>query len=346
MKVLCFSSFTFSYLNRARALFATVKQFHDDWDCVALITDKPPTRMRFKPSVEPFDRIVYADELGIKNFDSWIFKHDIVEACTAVKGAFLHQACNSAVDAVIYLDPDTAVLNSLSPLTDMLASDDIILTPHLLAPDNEDLVIRDNEVTALKAGIYNLGFLAVSTRSEARRFAKWWNDRCLNYCFDDVPSGLFVDQRWCDHVPSFFDNVRILKDPGYNVASWNLSNRTLEVERDGSLTVNGSPLRFWHFTKLGPVGDVMTKRYAKRNFHVYELWSWYKEFVAKHTDSAIPKAYWAYGAYDDGMPIDKQHRVTYRSRPDLQSMFVKPQASGAGSFQQWVLQSTPVSVSA
>ena len=32
MKVLVYSSFTFSYLNRARVLFQTLRRFHPDWE--------------------------------------------------------------------------------------------------------------------------------------------------------------------------------------------------------------------------------------------------------------------------------------------------------------------------
>ena len=42
MKVTCFSSFTFAYLNRARVLYSTLRKFHPDWNLVALITDEPP----------------------------------------------------------------------------------------------------------------------------------------------------------------------------------------------------------------------------------------------------------------------------------------------------------------
>ncbi len=57
---------------------------------------------------------------------------------------------------------------------------------------------------------------------------------------------MFTDQRWVDFVPSFFDH-HILKDPGYNVAYWNLHGR--EVFNDGDrYLVNGVPLRFFHFS--------------------------------------------------------------------------------------------------
>jgi hypothetical protein len=338
VRVMCFSSFTFGYLNRARVLFETVKRYHADWDCVALITDRPPAGLRVDVKKEPFDRVIYANDLSIDAFDSWIFKHDIVEACTAIKGPFMNEASKTQTDAIIYLDPDIALFSPLDEITGMLESSDIILTPHLLDPDDDDIAIRDNEITALKAGIYNLGFVAVRTRDEGLRFARWWGERCLRYCYDDVESGLFVDQRWCDHVPSFFDRVKILKHPGCNVASWNLSNRRLKIHRDGTITVNGSPLRFWHFTKLGKIGDTMTKRYAADNFHVYELWRWYKERVLRHTEGVIPSGYWAYRAYDNGDEILKPDRILYRSRPELQAMFPRPFRCGEDSYHEYLRQ--------
>jgi hypothetical protein len=336
VKVLCYSSFTFSYLNRARVLFQTLRRFHPEWELVALITDHPPAGFRFNPAREPFDRVVWAEDLGVPDFQAWLFKHDVVEICTAVKGPFIHQACSSGADAVIYLDPDTALFGSLSPLEALLEDHDILLTPHLVDPNDTAEAICDNDLSASRTGIFNLGFVAIRTTGEGARFAKWWNDRLLDWCYDDMSMGLFVDQRWCDHVPALFDKVKVVRDPGYNVASWNLSTRTLSVRKDGQVTVNGVPLRFWHFTKLGPLGDAMTKKYGATNFPVYEVWSWYKRQVTQATDAAIPERWWAYGAYSDGTPIEKAHRVLYRQRADLQMAFPDPFAAGDGGYPQWL----------
>ncbi|MFN3512992.1 MAG: hypothetical protein ACK41C_08110 [Phenylobacterium sp.] len=334
MKVTVYSSFTFSYLNRARVLFQTLQRHHPDWERVALITDEPPPGFDFDPAREPFDRVVFAQDLGVPNFRSWLFKHDVVEICTAVKGPFLHQACAGGADVVIYLDPDTALIDRLDPLIEWLGDHDILLTPHLTDPNEDRAAILDNDLSASRTGIFNLGFVAVRTGGEGARFARWWNDRLLEFCYDDMPNGIFVDQRWCDHVPALFDRVKVIRDPGYNVASWNLSRRKISIGKDGAVRVNGDyPLRFWHFTKLGPTGDTMTRRYARDNYPVYEIWNWYKRQVAAVTDPAIPERYWAYGAYDDGTPIEKAHRVLYRERGDLQEAF--PDPFGAG-FRAWL----------
>lgn len=336
MKVLVYSSFTFSYLNRARVLYQTLRRRHPDWELVALITDKPPAGFTFDPANEPFDRVVWAEDLGIPNFKGWLFKHDVVEVCTAVKGPFLHQACSSGADIAIYLDPDTALLNKLDPLIDWLQEHDILLTPHLVDPNDDRAAILDNDLSASRTGIFNLGFVAIRTTGEGARFARWWNDRLLSFCYDDIPNGLFVDQKWCDHVPALFDKVKVVRDPGYNVASWNLSQRKVDIDKAGEITVNGHPLRFWHFTKLGPTGDVMTRKYAGDNYPVYEIWNWYKRQVSAATEAAIPERYWAYEAYADGAKIEKAHRVLYRERGDLQAAFPDPFAAGPNSFRAWL----------
>jgi hypothetical protein len=336
MKVLCYSSFTFSYLNRARVLFQTLRRFHPDWELVALITDEPPAGFDFDPSNEPFDRVMYAQELGVPNFRGWLFQHDVVEICTAVKGPFLHQACGWGADAVIYLDPDTALFESLDPLLELLEQHDVLLTPHLIDPNTDHAAILDNDLSASRTGIFNLGFVAIRTSGEGARFAKWWNDRLLVFCYDDIPNGVFVDQRWCDHVPALFDKVKVVRDPGYNVASWNLSTRKLQIDKGGAITVNGAPLRFWHFTKLGPTGDTMTKRYARDNYPVYEIWNWYKRQVGAATEPGIPDRYWAYDSFTDGTKIEKAQRWLYRTREDLQAAFPDPFDAGPGGFRQWL----------
>ena len=344
MKVLCFSSFSFGYLNRARVLFESLRRHQPDWELVALVADKPPPSLALNLDAEPFGSVHYADSLDIPHFASWMFKHDLVEACTAVKGPFLRMACESGADAVVYLDPDTCLFESLSPLEDLLETYDVVLTPHTVTPTSNPQAVIDNEMCSLKTGAFNLGFCAIRTTGEGRRFADWWADRLLTYCYDDIPNGLFVDQRWCDLAPALFDNVKILRDPGYNVASWNLVDRTLEIGLDGNATVNGSPLRFWHFTKLGRIADVMTKRYAGENFPVYELWNWYRRQITRTTDASIPADYWAYGAYDNGMPIEAPHRLLYRSDPKLEKEFPDPFGSGSGSFYEWLSHESEMDV--
>lgn len=345
MAVHAFTSCSYSYLNRARVLSASLKAQHPDWIIWLVMTDVEPKGFKLDISKENFDKVVTAQELFGEGVEQWLFGHDIVEACTAVKGrACTHILQDENCDKLFYFDPDIAVFNSMSPIVTLLDSYSIVLTPHQTDPEAkaDRVAIRDNEITSLDYGVFNLGFIAIANDSEGRRFAKWWEDRLSDWCHDRLDVGLFVDQKWCNLVPCFFDNVKTLRDPGYNVASWNLSQRHMRYDESGNALINHVPLRFYHFTKLGPVGDVMTQRYAKDNIEIYELWWWYRNQVLAASDLSIPKGWWYYGIFDNGIKIPKSARELYRDRDDLRKAFPRPLHTGKNSFFQWLTVNTEI----
>lgn len=335
MKIAAYTSFTFAYLGRARVLAESLKKHNPDWDVIAVITDRPPKGMEFDPEDELFDRTIWYDDLDVENVLPWLFQHNVVEACTAVKGHALVKLLREGYDKVFYIDPDIAVFNSLSPLADLHDSCSISLTPHQLTPDETHFGILDNEIGSLKFGIYNLGYLGVSNDKNGRAMAEWWAARLKDHCFDDVPRGLFTDQRWCDLVPAMFDGTHIIRDPGYNVASWNVAGRHVHFDDDGTLMANDSRVRFVHFTKMGPLGRRMTSRYGWQSPAIFELWKWYEERHEALAPDDVPKRYWYFGQFEDEMPIDDAHRRLYQSRADLRRAFPDPFRAGSGSYVDW-----------
>jgi hypothetical protein len=126
---------------------------------------------------------------------------------------------------VLYFDPDMVLFSRLDDLLAELDQGNVALTPHLTVPESTLDAVRDNEISALKHGVYNLGFLGVRNTEEGRRFARWWADRVYHFCVDDIPGGLFTDQRWIDLAPAMFDGVGILKNSRFNVATWKAISR-------------------------------------------------------------------------------------------------------------------------
>lgn len=339
MAIHAYTSFSYSYLDRARVLAATLRKQHPDWVIWAVLTDKEPPGYTLDWAQEDFDEMVTAEDLFSDTVDGWLFGHDIVEACTAVKGrALQHILDQPDVEKVFYFDPDIALFNDMAPAAASLDTASIVLTPHQLDPDPKDdkRAIIDNEITSLDYGVFNLGFVAVRNCGEGRRFADWWADRLEDWCHDRLDIGIFVDQKWCNLVPCFFDDVKVLRDPGCNVASWNLSQRTMSFDSAGTALINGQPLRFYHFTKLGPIGDTMTRRYAGDNYPVYELWWWYRQQVKANVDPRLPERWWHYGIFDNGVPITKKVRELYRDRLDLKAAFPKPFTTGDDSLFEWL----------
>ena len=87
-------------------------------------------------------------------------------------------------------------------------------------------------------------------RTLRREGAFWTGGRtaAFHFGFHDLRSGLFVDQKWVDLAPCFFDEIHILRHAGCNVAYWNLRERFLS-DADNRVVVNGdTPLVFFHYS--------------------------------------------------------------------------------------------------
>jgi hypothetical protein len=333
--MLVYTSVTKSYLPKARVLAKSVKHFHPDWIFVLLYSDDLPVGFDLKQ--EPFDEVLAIEQLGLPNWKAWAFGHAVVELCTAVKGPAAELlAQRPGVDKIMYLDPDIKVFSSLASLEVLLDQHEILLTPHLLDVEQDINAIQDNEISALKHGVYNLGFFAARTSGQGLDFIRWWAERLRLFCRDDIPGGLFTDQRWCDLAPAFFSGLGIVRDRGCNVATWNIAHRPLSKDDAGVFLVANVPLRFYHFTSYdNGAGFGMLTKYASNQTVVHELWDTYgKDLLAEGQNDARYKR-WYYGQFENGEPIPLEARRLYQVRQDVQKVFPDPYSVVEPCFLSW-----------
>ena len=124
-----FTSVTANYLPKASALAHSVKRVHPEAVFHVVLSDEMP---KCSPATTaPFDSIINVRDLPIPNLRSWIFKHRLVELCTAVKGtAFQYIAARHGAERIYYFDPDILVFNRLDDLERILDNRSVLLTPH------------------------------------------------------------------------------------------------------------------------------------------------------------------------------------------------------------------------
>jgi hypothetical protein len=147
----------------------------------------------------------------------------------------------------------------------------------------------------------------------------------LEFCRDDIPNGLFTDQRWADHMPAMFEGVKILRSPAYNVATWNLSSRRATGRAPMGILINGEPLCFYHFSGFDSgAQETMLALYGRHSPVLFELRRWYIAECEAHGQSMLGQRPCVYSSFDNGQPITKAHRVLYRERGDLQQAFPNP----------------------
>jgi hypothetical protein len=178
---------------------------------VTLLADTPDPAHDDALAPSPGPLITVAD-LGRPELVRRAFRSGQQEFSYALTAALLEHLLDEGYDAVVFIKQESLVLGPLVTAIEQLATADVLLTPHLLEPaPGTDAV--DRERTILLSGVYNVGFLGVSNRPEARRFLRWWDERLDTHCRHAVASGMHYEQRWIDLVPSLFELVAVLRDP-------------------------------------------------------------------------------------------------------------------------------------
>lgn len=246
-----------NYLAHALTLGDSVMEHNPDYKFVIGLVDPLPKEL--DKTRCPYE-VIPVESLGIAGFWDMVKNYDLVELNTAVKPFFMAHLYerDAAVKIVTYIDPDILVCSSLQPLAEKLSQHSLVLTPHNNTYDDSPANLNF-EQAMLNLGIYNLGFIGTSRSEETLRFLKWWQVRLQHSCYYQPGSGFFVDQLWMSLAPNYFAGVHIAREPGYNMAYWNLFERQL-TQRDGKFFVNEKcPLYFYHFSSFNvenPVGIV------------------------------------------------------------------------------------------
>ena len=190
--------------------------------------------------------------LNNEEYDSMRSRYDDMSMACALKPFFAEALIRDYnPDNIIYLDADMMFFSSIQHLSKLLLEpqNSIILTGH-----NYTLSEAHNNLTEYqnlrKYGLYNAGFLAIRINAESLSFLKWWREILFTKCIREDYNGIYYDQTWLDLAPIYFPNTFILKDIGYNVAYWNLKERTVSKKENQYYVNDNIPLVFYHFARF------------------------------------------------------------------------------------------------
>ena len=90
----------------------------------------------------------------------------------------------------------------------------VLITDHAYAPE------YDQSATS---GQYCVQFM-VFTRGRGEVVRKWWEERCIEWCYARFENGLFGDQKYLDDWPTRFKNeVHVMSAQNLVLAPWNMS---------------------------------------------------------------------------------------------------------------------------
>jgi hypothetical protein len=266
-----FTSILSNYLGRALLLAESVALHHADaffriyiYDYENLVSGSLDSLLAFVNPVCAQRIAFYSSRDSLPLVSLFDNRYTVVEACTAVKPFIARRLLNDHA-CVVYLDPDCCVYSPLySPSAPPAsAAWSLQLTPHSLAPA---LNMPLSERLFLNYGVFNLGYFAVRPTSEALLFIDWWCKMVDFYGVDSPSSGNFVDQKPLDLAPAFISRLDIVRQPGWNVAWWNLFCDGRCIQPNHTVSFDGSvyPLAFYHFSNLDRCDDALVARPLER----------------------------------------------------------------------------------
>ncbi|MBI1358012.1 MAG: glycosyltransferase [Acidobacteria bacterium] len=341
MKSAVFTIVAKNYLAHARSLMASIQRFAPAVERFVVLVDEPEGL--FDPAAEPFEVIRYED-LPIPKSRWFCFKYTVLELSTAVKPYAAELLLEEmGIEKLIYFDPDILLYRSLDSLLAELDTANALLTPHLTQELSDGC--RPDELDILRAGTYNLGFIAMRRGPETLRMLRWWQSRLYDRCVVSPNEGLFVDQRWMDLVPGLFEGIRIIRDEGWNVAYWNVHGRPVEITDDG-IVAAGRPLLFFHFSGYDPRRpDVFSKhqdRFLLRDLgDVAQVVADYGEGLLSQGLTTTAEWPYTWARFADGMMIPDLGRPILNEAPALLDRIEDPfSEEGKEAFlafwNQWV----------
>jgi hypothetical protein len=160
------------------------------------------------------------------------------------------------VDADLFFFHDPRIL--LKELDD--SGKHVLITEHAYAPEYD----RSHD-----SGRFCVQFLTFDRSEAARDVMRWWQERCLEWCFARYEDGKFGDQVYLDQWPALFgDRVQIVRQVERTLAPWNVRHFSTDATPDPVVyhfhnlrLLPGRRARLFKFYNVGPAGLRIYQKY-------------------------------------------------------------------------------------
>ena len=238
-----------AYLPMVAQLSRALKEHHPEADFTLALVERQHLDAGRRMLLPDVDEVLLADEVFGGGFEEWLNGRSAYIAACALKPALVRLLlARDDTAGVVQLDPDMDVHARLDAVVPHLEQGEVLITPHLATPGVPLSTIPQDERNCFTYGVYNLGFIAVGQSASAVAFLNWWDDRVRHMCSTDEPAGPFTDQGWVNLAPGMFEAMRVFRHAGFNLATWDATNRIVSRDANGVLWANDEPLVVTHLS--------------------------------------------------------------------------------------------------
>jgi hypothetical protein len=148
------------------------------------------------------------------------------------------------VDRIIWLDGDTQMLSDPFDIFEEWSNHSIILTEQYYTDHHESLIKT--------YGRFQAGFIGFMKDIEGIHCLKWWQRKCIDWCYFKTEEGRWADQKYLDQIPELYENICVVKSLGINMTPFTLYRLNFEQQKyfglkDNKLFINNIKLVLFHY---------------------------------------------------------------------------------------------------
>ena len=148
---------------------------------------------------------------------------------------------NPDIELITYLDADLYFYSAVEPLFDEIGDASIVIIEHRFPQ-----AMKHHEVK----GRFCVEWVSFRRDEEGLACLARWREQCIEWCFHKLEQDRMGDQKYLDQWPDKYDSLHILQHLGAGIAPWNYSQYRFGIDNQGLITVDETPLIFYHFHQL------------------------------------------------------------------------------------------------
>lgn len=142
------------------------------------------------------------------------------------------------IDFITYVDADLLFYSDIQPLFDEIGEASIAIIEHRFTER-----LKDREVN----GRFCVEWVSFRRDEQGMACLSRWREQCIEWCYYRLEDGKMGDQKYLDEWPDRYSACHILMHPGAGIAPWNYAQYRFDKDDASRITVEGSPLIFYHF---------------------------------------------------------------------------------------------------
>ncbi|MGG2015576.1 glycosyltransferase [Bacillus sp. S10(2024)] len=208
--------------------------------CMDDVTYQTLVKLQLKHAI-----LIHVKEIESQEFLNVKNQRSLKEYCWTLKAPLCLHILQyfPEVDHIIYCDADMYFFSNPNIILREWWKYSVFLCPQRGTTELENI-----------HGMYQAGLIGFKNDKNGKEILEWWRDKCLEYCEDryDVEFNRWGDQKYLNHIPNLYSNIKIINQKGINAAPWNiiLNNQdTIRIENKKVFVTNDELIAF-HFGSM------------------------------------------------------------------------------------------------